>query len=209
MKRRSGSFALVVLLVLLFAGAGPMPAAAAPTGIIKGKVTDLMGKYLNETVVHVVKAPGEFPQKAHVMKDLHHAFVPHVLAISFGDTVEYINREHVDHNVYSPDHETYNLGVWRYNQIRTYHFDKHVGAYRQKCWVHPSMKGWVYVNQNPYEAVVHDDGTYTIEGVPPGHYQLAVWNSHYVAKTVSIDVKAGKVTTADFNLERPHPAHKS
>ena len=206
MKRRSGLFALVVLLVLVFVGAGPTPATAASTGTIKGEVTNLTGKWLNETVVYVVHAPGAFTQKAYVMKDQNHQFEPHVLAISFGDTVEYINKEHVQHNVYSPDHETYNLGVWDYGQMRTYHFDKHVGAYRQKCWVHPSMNAWVFVNQNPFEAVVHSDGTYTIRGVPPGHYQLAVWNSHYTAKTQDIAVNAGKVTKVDFNLVRPeHP----
>ena len=135
--------------------------------------------------------------------------MPHVLAISFGDTVEYLNREHVSHNVYSPDHEGYNLGVWDYGQERTYHFDKHTGAYEQKCWVHPTMKAWVYVNQNPYEATLNQDGTYTIKGVPPGHYTLAVWNSHLQAAAQKIDVKAGHTTVVDFNLVRPgHPGHK-
>lgn len=204
MKGRRSFLALVVLLAVALAGAGPTPADATATGTIRGKVTDMMGRYLNETVVRIVHAPGPFKQRAHVMQDLHHDFVPHVLAISFGDTVEYINREHVDHNVYSPDHEGFNLGVWGYGQIRTYHYDKHVGAYRQKCWVHPSMSAWVYVNQNPYVATLHRDGTYEIRGVPVGHYTLAVWNSHYTAPSHKIDVKAGHTTVVDFDLHVPH-----
>src|SRR5712692_1721541 len=108
-------------------------------------------------------------------------------------------RDGVDHNVYSPDNEGYNLGMFPKGQTRDQVFKKQ-GVYSQLCSVHPEMLAYVFVGQNPYAAVVGKKGQYKIEGVPPGQYTVAVWNSHLKAPPLSLTVTAGKAE-ANFSVK--------
>jgi plastocyanin len=183
---------------LLLAAAAP---AAAQTGTISGKVEVTPAKYLAETVVYVVKAPGTFEAKTVSMDQKQLTFIPHVLVITVGDTVKFLNHDNVAHNVYSPDGTPYNLGTFKPNEDRTHKFDE-AGSYSQLCSIHPEMLGFIWVNQNPYAAAVDAKGQYTIKNVPPGSYQLAVWNSHLKAPPKQVTVAAGKTLQEDFAVKR-------
>jgi plastocyanin len=186
-------------LALLLAAAAP---AAAQTGTISGKVEATPAKYLAETVVYVVKAPGTFEAKTVNMDQKQLTFIPHVLVITQGDTVKFLNHDNVAHNVYSPDGTPYNLGTFKPNEDRTHKFDE-AGAYSQLCSIHPEMLGYIWVNQNPYAAAVDAKGQYTIKNVPPGSHQLAVWNAHNLkAPPKQITVAAGKTLQEDFSVKR-------
>ncbi|WP_242345174.1 carboxypeptidase regulatory-like domain-containing protein [Anaeromyxobacter terrae] len=175
--------------------------ALAQNGTITGKVEATPPKYLAETVVYVKQAPGTFAPKSEAMDQKGLAFIPHVLVITKGDTVKFLNHDNVAHNVYSPDVDPYNLGTFKQNELRTHTFTKE-GAYSQLCSIHPEMLGYVFVNQNPYAAAVDAKGSFTIKDVPPGTYKLEVWNSHLKAPEKSVTVAAGKTVTESFSLKR-------
>ena len=183
-------------LLILCLCAAPL----ARAGEITGKVDATPPKYLAETVVYVEKAAGTFAPKSHKMDQKGMKFIPHVIAITAGDTVQFLNSDGVDHNVYSPDNDGYNLGMIPKDAKGDHKFDK-PGVYSQLCSVHPEMLAYVHVGQNPYAAVVGKDGTYKIEGVPPGQYTVAVWNSHLKAPGASVTVAAGKAE-ANFSVKR-------
>ncbi|MGA0036646.1 MAG: hypothetical protein ACO3HT_11040 [Ilumatobacteraceae bacterium] len=44
------------------------------------------------------------------------------------------------------------------------------------CNIHPWMKGWVVVRDNPYAAVTGEDGSFTIENLPAGKLELQLWH---------------------------------
>ncbi len=186
------------LTLALLAGALP---AAAQTGTITGKVEATPAKYLPETVVYVVKAPGTFTPKTEKMDQKALAFAPHLLVITQGDTVEFLNHDTVAHNVYSPDDTAYNLGTFKPGEDRKHKFDE-TGAYSQLCSIHPEMLGYIYVNQNPYAAAVDAKGHYVIKDVPPGSYQLGVWNPHLKAAPKPVTVAAGKAADVAFVVKR-------
>src|SRR5579863_10172496 len=153
-------------------------AALAAGGTINGKVDAAPAKYLEETVVSIKDAKGPAPApKTAAMDQKGMKFLPHVLAISVDDSVEFLNHDGVDHNVFTPDGETYNLGMVKANAKGSYTFKK-AGTYSQLCSVHPEMLGFVVVTQNPYHAAVDAKGGFKIENVPPGSYTLTIWNSH-------------------------------
>jgi plastocyanin len=185
-------------LALLLAAAAP---AAAQTGTISGKVEVTPAKYLAETVVYVVKASGTFEPKTINMDQKQLTFLPHILVITQGDTVKFLNHDNVAHNVYSPDGTPYNLGTFKPNEDRTHKFDE-AGSYSQLCSIHPEMLGYIWVNQNPYAAAVDAKGHYTIKNVPPGSYQLGVWNSHLKTPPKQVTVAAGKSVEQDFTVKR-------
>lgn len=187
------------VLVALAAGAA-LP-ASSQTGTITGKVEATPPKYLAETVVYVKQAPGTFAPKSEAIDQKGLAFIPHVLVITKGDTVKFLNHDNVAHNVYSPDVDAFNLGTFKQNEERTHAFTKE-GAYSLLCSIHPEMLGYVFVNQNPYAAAVDAKGNFTIKDVPPGTYKLEVWNSHLKAPEKSVTVAAGKPVTESFSLKR-------
>ena len=168
---------------------------------IVGTVETTPAKFLPETVVYLEKVPGTFPPKTLSMDQKGMKFVPTVLAISTGDTVHFLNHDGVDHNVYSPDNEGYNLGMIHKGAAFDHKFDK-PGVYTQLCSVHPEMLAYIYVGENPFEAVVGKNGKYKIDKVPPGTYQVAIWNAHLKGPAQTITVAAGKSAEAKFSLHR-------
>lgn len=193
MTSRTAAFAL-----LLVCGRA---AVAAGTGSVAGKVTATPDKYLKDTVVFLREAKGPFAPKTHTMDQKGLEFRPRILTVTVGDTVKFLNSDGVDHNVYSPDDDAYNLGIFPKGQARDHTFTT-AGVYTQLCSVHPEMLAYVFVGQNPYAAPVKKDGTFKIENVPAGTYQLAVWNPKLKAEDASVTVEASKTAQASFALAR-------
>ncbi len=72
-------------------------------------------------------------------------------------------------------------------------------ALKLECDQHNHMQNWFYRVDNPYFAFSGDDGTFSIEGVPPGTYKLIAWHPKFKEKKQSVTVDAnGKV---DVNIE--------
>ena len=159
-----------------------------------------------DAVVYVQNATGTFPpSKAATMDQSKMQFVPHVLPVVTGATVRFLNDDPTAHNVFSPDNEKFNLGTWPQGQTKEYTFSKCAKfpcVYTLLCRVHPEMEGFIVVLQNPFFAVSGKDGHYTIDGVPPGSYTLAVWHAKAKAQPKPITVQANAPATADFVLTR-------
>lgn len=175
--------------------------ALAQGGTITGKVDVTPPKYTEETIVYLKEVPGTYAPRTHSMDQQGLKFVPHLLVVTKGDTVKFLNHDSVAHNVYSPDNEGFNLGSFKQNEERPYTF-AHAGVYTILCSIHPEMLGYVFVGQNPYAAVVDKTGRYSIKNVPPGTYKLAVWNSHLKSPEMSVTVAAGKPVTENITVKR-------
>jgi plastocyanin len=176
-------------------------AAAAAGGSVAGKVTAMPEKYLKDTIVYLKEVPGTYEAKTHTLDQKGLEFRPRILTITVGDTVKFLNSDGVDHNVYTPDGEAYNLGMFGKGQSRDFKFTK-PGTYAQLCSVHPEMQAFIFVGQNPHAAVVQKNGAFKIEQVPAGTYQIAVWNPKLKADDASVKIDAGKASKADFALAK-------
>jgi len=194
--------ALGPLALLAMASGYWSPALAGGGGTITGKVDASPAKYLEETVVYVKSAPAGGGGGKAVVDQKGMKFIPHVLAITLGDTVEFQNHDGVDHNVFSTDNEGFNLGTFKPNESRTYTPKGGDVAYSELCSVHPEMLGYVFVGANKYHAVVGGDGSFTIKDVPPGDYQVAVWNPKLKAADQAAKVDAGGSATVNFSIKR-------
>ena len=190
---------------LRLAAAALACAAALPAlgegGTVAGKVETTPPKFLEETVVYLkgVKAPDAPRTQSMDQKGL--KFLPHVLVVAKGDTVKFLNHDNVAHNVYSPDVDPFNLGTFKQNEERTHTFNEE-GPYSQLCALHPEMLGYIYVAPSRYAAAVDAKGHYEIKDVPPGSYELAIWNAHLKGPSKKVTVTAGKAVTEDFALKR-------
>ncbi len=175
--------------------------ALADGGIVRGKVDVTPPKYLEDTVVYLKEVKGTYAPKTVDMDQKGMRFLPHILTVTVGDTVRFLNDDSVGHNVFSPDNEGYNLGTFKQGENRTYTFTK-PGVYSQLCSIHPEMLGYIFVGQNPYAAPVDAKGRYAIKDVPAGTYQLEVWNAKLKAPAKSVTVAAGQTVTQDLGIKR-------
>lgn len=187
---------LCSLLAAAFA-AGP----ALAGGTIAGKVEATPAKYLEETVVYLKEVPGSWPPRTHALDQKGMKFLPHLLAITVNDSVRFLNSDGVDHNVYTPDGDGYNLGMLSKGRSVERTFPK-PGSYSQLCSVHPEMLGYVFVGQNPFSAVVGKDGRFKIEKVPAGTWKIAVWNPQLKAAEQPVAVADGKTAEVGFSIRR-------
>ena len=177
--------------------------AAAVAGTIHGKVSGVKG----ESVVYVEAAAGKtFPAPTqHVTMDQKGLmFVPHIVAIQQGTTVEFLNSDSVAHNVFWPSISGnkklgHNLGTWPQGQRQSFKFDA-PGIIPLFCNVHPDMNGYLIVSPTPYFATTDKTGAYKIDNVPDGAYTVTAWNEG--AKSKSNPVKVAGDTTADFTLSK-------
>jgi plastocyanin len=69
------------------------------------------------------------------------------------------------------------------------------------CDVHPWMRGFVVVTSHPFFAVSGADGSFTIEKVPAGKYDVEAWHATYGLKKGSVEVADGKTAEVTFTYD--------
>jgi plastocyanin len=176
---------------------------SAWAGEIEGKVSGMKGKsvvYVDTIQGKTFPAPKEHP----VMDQKGLLFEPHIMVVQQGTTVDFLNSDNVQHNVFwqsvgNDKKAGHNLGTWPKGEKRSFTFDK-AGVVPLLCNVHPEMAGYLVVSPTPYFAESDDSGNYKIKDVPDGSYTVVVW--HEGAKNQSKPVTAAGNTKADFTLSK-------
>ena len=126
------------------------------------------------------------------MDQRNETFVPHVLAIVAGTTVDFPNNDRTYHNVFSLSRtQPFDLGRYGTGKSRPVRFDR-PGIVRVFCEIHSHMSAFILVFAHRYFAVTDDEGRYRLDGVPPGTYTVVVWN-----ETVHGDAPRRSVTVPD------------
>jgi plastocyanin len=174
--------------------------ATAEVGSVSGTVV-AKGLRTNAGVVVSLTAAGlkpPAPGKPFELDQKSMQFLPHVVAITQGTEVRFLNSDPVAHNVFSPDGK-YNLGTWPQGQSRSHVFDK-PGVFTQLCRVHPEMEGYIVVLDTPYFAITDAAGAFEIKGVEPGKYKLHAWSEKLKAADQEVTVEAGKAATLALTL---------
>lgn len=197
------SFKRTILVSAIFLAALFL-ASYASAGDVKGKVSVEGIRSAENIAVYVDAIAGrDFPAPAeHVVMDQKGLkFVPHVLVVLKGTTVDFLNSDPVGHNVYWPSVSgskklTHNMGTWPKDQRKPFQFNDS-GVVPLLCNVHPEMSGYIVVVPTPYFAVTDKGGSFEIKNVPPGTYTLKTWSEDGKPTTESVTVGAG---TASVNL---------
>jgi len=201
MKRKEITVALVLAVFSIATAA--VWAGPANKSAIQGAVAGVTGK----SVVYVEAIPGKTftpPAKHGVVDQQGLVFVPHILVVQQGQTVDFLNSDNVQHNVFWPSvggdkKQGLNLGTWGKGGKRPFKFDT-PGVVPLLCNVHPEMASFIIVTPTPYFAITDESGNYTIPDVPDGSYTVTAW--HEGSRSVSQPVKVEGATRVDFKLRK-------
>lgn len=131
------------------------------------------------------------------------AYDPHIVVMQPGDLMVKTD-DPVPHNVhsYSEVNRTYNESMNPLNRQLTLHFAR-PERISFKCDLHGWMQAYIVVAANPYYAMTREKGTFELRDVPPGTYQLKVWQETLGETAQSVTVEAGKTTKVVFRLNSP------
>ena len=150
------------------------PSAVEPGGPVE---PDVLNR--RRAVVYFEAAPrGAFEDRESARVSLdqrNETFVPHVLAITAGTTVDFPNHDRTYHNVFSLSKaKRFDLGRYAAGTSKSVRFDR-PGIVRVFCDIHSHMNAFILVFGHRFFAVTDDEGRYEIDGVPPGTYTLSAW----------------------------------
>ncbi len=127
-------------------------------------------------------------------------FFPHVVAVSVGSSVEFPNEDTIFHNVFSLSRPaTFDLGRYPSGTSRGQTFQK-PGIVKVYCQIHSHMSAVVRVFDHGWFTIPGDNGTFALDGVPPGSYTLVAWHERIGERRDRITIRAGATTEITFTL---------
>jgi plastocyanin len=196
----AGTVAGKVTLTTKIKGA-PLPSTAYPTRAvgthdnrsipeIKNVVVYLTGIVFRGTLA---------PMRAELHQE-HETFLPHVVAITRGSTVDFPNDDPIFHNVFSlSSAAAFDLLRYPQGQTRSRQFTK-AGIVKVYCHIHSHMSATILVLDHPYFGIPHADGTFELPNVPPGQYTVVGWHERVGERRVPVRVERGQTATVELSL---------
>jgi hypothetical protein len=154
--------------------------------------------------VYVVgPVPGAAPSPASpTMTQRDTTFVPSVVAVRAGGSVQFPNGDPFFHNVFSySSAQRFDLGRYPQGESKSVTFPE-PGIVELFCEVHEFMRGAVVVTENPFHGVVAADGSFRITGVPEGTYTVAFWHPDHRPHEQRVTVAPGAPTRVEVELRR-------
>lgn len=123
----------------------------------------------------------------------HCAFVPRVLIIPPGSTVEVLNSDGILHNFHTLGslNPSVNLAQPRRAKPLRVAFE-HPEVVQVRCDVHGEgfMSAWIIVAAHPYYALTDDNGQFRLPGLPRGPHTLEVWHELLGTRRLPVSVAA-------------------
>ena len=214
----------LVFAVMVFSLSAPAPAVAMQTesaGVVQGTVEiqrapprrraqrypagrAQAARAVQElpAVVYLRGAPQvtEAPGSPVTISQQDTAFVPALLTVSRGATVDFANEDPFFHNVFSYSQaKRFDLGRFPAGQLKSVTFEE-TGIVKVYCEVHDFMRAVVLVLDTPYHSPVSEDGSFTIQGVPPGTYEVVAWHADFDEQIIPVTVAGGETATVEVTL---------
>ena len=171
---------------------------AATAGSLQVSVTDKDGKAVPNAVVVVMPSnktaqpKTALPREATIVQEKMQ-FLPAVTLLAVGSKARFTNNDPWDHHVRSSpagmgQFNTTNAGFEIRLEGKTdgkppkateVTLDKAgvVGATLLGCFIHGSMRGYVYVSDSPWAAKTNADGIAVFDDLPDGAAQFKVWQA--------------------------------
>jgi hypothetical protein len=179
--------------------------AAKHSGGATRKIVDVNGGKLRNVFVYVKEG---LPQRswpaggdAPVLDQEGCEYRPHVLGVRAGQDFVIKNSDGLLHNVNAKPKTNRGFNVGQPTTMETKkQFSQAEVMVPVTCEVHGWMQSYIAVVDHPYYAVTNDDGSFSIQGLPPGTYTVEAWHEKLGTKTVQVTVAAQETKQADFTF---------
>jgi plastocyanin len=186
----------------------PACAALHPNPVVEPSLVVTDGRLAN-AVVYIKSGLAErgfpAPTEAVVIDQKGCLYDPHIAAVMVGQPLQFRNSDTEAHNVHGRPRivDAWNFLMSRPNSTRDVSFDNPEVGIPVSCDIHPWMRAYVSVFDNPYFAVTPRDGTVTLRSVPPGDYVVAAWHETLGTLVRPVSLPASGTATVQFDFRAP------
>ncbi|HEY6362875.1 MAG TPA: hypothetical protein VIX63_17335 [Vicinamibacterales bacterium] len=187
--------ALLSILVLAgSADAGPVSGVIRTLGR-SGVVPATSIVYAEPIDAAVPRQPGRF-----TLRQKNKTFLPRVLGVPVGSSVDFPNDDLIFHNVFSLSApQPFDLGLYRSGQSPSRTFAQ-PGTYRVFCNIHPQMSALILVAPTPHVVVAAPDGRFVLD-LPAGRYRLTAVSERAAPVSVEVVAEAGATVAPALTLD--------
>jgi tetratricopeptide (TPR) repeat protein len=87
------------------------------------------------------------------------------------------------------------------SQVRSIFVQSKTKEFMVKCNLHPFLQTTVWLVDNPYYTVSDANGNFSIEGIPPGSYEISAWHPYIPEQKANVTISSNGVSTLDFQFQ--------
>jgi hypothetical protein len=135
-------------------------------------------------------------------------FTPDVLVVKKDAELTIRNSDPVLHNIHTYEiigtvrRTMFNVGQPDKGDMKQPVKLKRSNVVKIECDAHDFMHAWAFAADHPYVAVTREDGSFSIDGLPAGDYELKAWHPVLGEKSATVSVKSGAAAGASFEFSR-------
>jgi plastocyanin len=122
-----------------------------------------------------------------IVDQINLAFVPDIIVVPLGSTVEFPNSDSVSHQIYSfSPTKRFQLPLYHGKPYPPVHFDQ-TGIVTLGCNIHDRMVGYIVVTDAAYFGRTDAHGAWSVTNLPRGIYHVSVWHPLMRDSVASLD----------------------
>lgn len=132
-------------------------------------------------------------------------FMPDVLVVKKDSELTIRNSDPVLHNIHTYEiigavrRTMFNVGQPDKGDLKQPVKVRRANIVKIECDAHDFMHSWAFAADNPYAAVSKDDGSFTIDGLPDGDYEVKAWHPVLGEQSAKVSVKGAATASFDFS----------
>ena len=145
----------------------------------------------------------DVPTAPVVLDQLGCRYAPRIFGVRVGQPVEMVNSDATLHNVHAMPmvNQEFNRGMPKQHSRMTQIFTAPEQMVRFKCDLHAWMNAYGGVMPHPFFFVTGADGAFSLKGIPPGKYEVAVWTEKLGSTTQTIEIGNSQAVSLNFTLD--------
>jgi plastocyanin len=176
------------------------PAVCGATKTLDDLVVSPGNKGIQDVIVALAdvpkdKIPNRQPDKL-TLDNRGCRFVPHTGVVTVGSTITVRNSDPVFHTVHFYGLTETNISLFKGDTVPW--VARRPGLVIVRCDVHGWMRAFIRVDEHPFHAVTNSRGSFRIENIPAGTYQLEVWHEKLGEQKKTARIEAGKTVRIEL-----------
>lgn len=141
------------------------------------------------------------------IEQINATFIPNVTPVTIGSVVQFVNDDPFYHNVFSlTPGSKFNIGRRETGDVYTKQIEAPkwkvtgVGPITLFCDIHSQMKATILSLDTIYYTRLNDDGSYQLDDLPEGDYEIRVFSPGFDIISKPITIKSSENIESNFNL---------